>query len=87
MLGSSAADSWYVVVGIGASGLAILESLRRILRSLWRGLKKLADAYRVIRSLADVPRALTEHIGDDAAFQQLILRRLDVRQPEGEARP
>ena len=79
MLGTSAADSWLVIVGIAASSLAILESLRRILRGVWRGILKLVAAYRVIRSLADLPRALQEHTEDDATFQQLILRKLDDR--------
>lgn len=89
MLGSSAADSWYVVVGIGASSLAILESLRRVLRGLWRAsvrfvrfVKRFVAAVHIMLTLGDLPRLLKEHSDDDATFQQLILRRLDGQQPK-----
>lgn len=89
---ASVLDSWWVLTGVIAAILAILESLRRMAVGLWRttrALVRFADALPALLRLADQADSLAttvdlhEHMQEDATFQQLIIRRLDQMAPQG----
>lgn len=67
-------DSWWVLTGVVAAALAIMESLRRMVVGLWKGVRSLvrfSDALPKLLALADKADRFATKSDVDSVEQKL----------------